>query len=66
MQELDKVYESGVTTFQLLIAGHLYEIDFENMVQYRFNNRNMSRRMNRDAAESEKRGVAGIRLDQNW
>jgi hypothetical protein len=64
MQELERAFEAGQSTCQLLIAGHLYDIDFPQMVQYRVNNRNMARRIKRDAASAsaEKRGIAGIRL----
>ncbi|XP_021943272.1 E3 ubiquitin-protein ligase rnf146 isoform X2 [Folsomia candida] len=62
MQELDRAYETGSSSCQLLIAGHVYEIDFSQMLQYRSNNRNLSRRIKRDVAQSEKRGVAGIRV----
>lgn len=47
-----------------LIAGHLYEMDFAQMIQYRLNNRSLFRRMKRDIPSAEKRGIAGIKMNQ--
>lgn len=62
MQDLEKAYESKQSKAQLLIVGQLYEIDFDEMIQYRANNPNLFRRIKRDVATAESRGVAGLRL----
>ena len=64
MQELERAYEAKQQTCQVLIAGQMYEIDFAQMIQYRVNNRSLFRRIKRDYSTAEKRGVAGIRLNQ--
>ena len=48
---------------ELLIAGSLYIIDFEHMLQYRRNDPSRRRRIKRDQASGPKKGVAGLRLD---
>ena len=48
---------------ELLIAGSLYIIDFEHMLQYRRNDPSRRRRIKRDQATGPKKGVAGLRLD---
>lgn len=61
MQDLERAFSSSQSTCQLLLAGHLYVVDFNQMIQYRLNNRNVSRRIRR-GINLEKRGVAGIRI----
>ena len=51
------------TRCELLIAGSLYIIDFEHMLQYRRNDPSRRRRIKRDQASGPKKGVAGLRLD---
>ena len=51
------------TRCELLIAGSLYIIDFEHMLQYRRNDPSRRRRIKRDQATGPKKGVAGLRLD---
>jgi len=65
MQELERNFNSSQPSCQLLIAGHLYDIDFRNMLQRRVNNSNLFRRIKRDLASAEKRGIAGIRLNSS-
>ena len=49
---------------ELLIAGFLYVIDFENMMQYRRNEPQRRRRVKRDipAQITNRKGIAGIRI----
>lgn len=61
MNDLEREYSSNKPTCQLLLAGHLYIVDFVQMTQYRLNNHNVSRRIRREL-NLEKRGVAGIRI----
>ena len=50
---------------ELLIAGFLYVIDFENMIQYRRNEPQRRRRVKRDARDqiANMKGIAGLRLN---
>src|SRR5687767_14318892 len=64
MQELEKAFDAKQSSCQLLIAGHMYDIDFAQMIQFRVGNRNLFRRIKRDTSTAEKRGIAGIRLVQ--
>ncbi|ODN00195.1 hypothetical protein Ocin01_06485 [Orchesella cincta] len=64
MQDLEKAFSNKLLTCQLLLAGHIYVVDFTQMIQYRSNNRNVSRRIKR-GINLEKRGVAGIRISGN-
>lgn len=59
--------EDAKAVFDIQIAGYLYTIDFENMEQYRKNDRNVSRAMKRDHIKhvDEVRGKAGIRLNSS-
>lgn len=49
---------------EVLIAGFLYIVDFEHMVQVRRNDLTRRRRVKRDLATIPKKGIAGIRLDE--
>ena len=60
--EVEKAFKSGKRSCQLLIAGFLYLIDFENMFQMRRNEPGRRRRIKRDKPGAERKGVAGIRL----
>ena len=61
--ELEDRHAKGDKKFELLIAGFLYVIDLESMVQYRRNDHTRRRRMKRDSAHIPKKGVAGIKLE---
>ena len=50
--------------FELLIAGFLYIVDFDQMLQYRKTEPSRRRRIKRDLASIAKKGVAGLRLEQ--
>lgn len=60
--ELETAFKRGDKTCELLIAGFLYIIDFENMLQMRRNDPFRRRRIKRDNASIPKKGVAGLRL----
>ena len=64
-QEVEMHYKSGDKRCELLIAGFLYIIDFEHMLQYRRNDPSRRRRVKRDVASGPKKGVAGLRIDQD-
>uniref|UniRef100_A0A1E1X3S9 E3 ubiquitin-protein ligase n=1 Tax=Amblyomma aureolatum TaxID=187763 RepID=A0A1E1X3S9_9ACAR len=48
---------------EVLIAGFLYIVDFEHMIQVRRNDISRRRRVKRDLASVPKKGIAGIRLE---
>ena len=60
--ELEKAHKDGKRSCELLIAGFLYFIDFENMVQFRKTEPGRRRRIKRDVVDADKKGVAGLRL----
>ena len=61
--EMEKCYKRGDNSCELLIAGFLYIIDFEHMLQYRRNDPSRRRRIKRDLASAPKKGVAGLRME---
>ncbi|KAL3868745.1 hypothetical protein ACJMK2_041511 [Sinanodonta woodiana] len=65
-QELEARHKMGEKQFELLIAGFLYVIDLENMIQFRRNDRTRKRRIRRDLHNiSGIKGVAGIKYQEN-
>ncbi|KAK3577552.1 hypothetical protein CHS0354_026519 [Potamilus streckersoni] len=65
-QELEAQHKKGEKQFELLIAGFLYVIDLENMIQFRRNDRTRRRRIRRDLHNiSGIKGVAGIKYQEN-
>jgi E3 ubiquitin-protein ligase RNF146 len=60
--ELEKQYQINPDrTFQIMIAGHLYFIDFANNLQIRVDDPSKKRKIKRDVRNiSEKKGVAGL------
>lgn len=61
-QEIESFWSQGEKHCELLIAGLLYIIDFEQMLQYRRNDPSRRRRIKRDVASGPKKGIAGIRI----
>jgi len=63
-QELEHHYKKGDKNCELLIAGFLYSIDFENMWQCRRNEPHRRRQIKRDLVGNvtDKKGIAGIRI----
>jgi hypothetical protein len=62
-QEIENFWSKGEKRCELLIAGLLYIVDFEQMLQFRRNDPSRRRRIKRDAASGPKKGVAGIRIE---
>lgn len=62
-QELEHHHKKGDKSCELLIAGFLYSIDLENMLQCRRNEPHRRRQIKRDLSVNvaDKKGVAGIR-----
>merc|ERR1712071_80275 len=63
--ELESAYRRSQRLCELLIAGHLYIIDFDQMLQYRKTDLVRRRRIKRDLATIPKKGVAGLRTEQS-
>ena len=61
LQEIEEKHVSGLDSSEVLIAGHLYVIDFRNMRQHRVNQPRRFRRIKRDLMTIEKKGIAGLR-----
>lgn len=63
--DLEEAYNAGTKTIELLIAGFLYTIDLEEMVQKRRNDPSRSRKIKRDIVNiPDKKGIAGIRVEK--
>lgn len=61
--DLEAHHKNGDRYCELLIAGFLYVIDFENMVQCRNNDRTKKRRIKRDLINIPgKKGIAGLKI----
>jgi len=60
--EIENHQKAGDERCELLIAGFLYIIDFEHMLQYRRNDPSRRRKVKRDVATGPKKGVAGLRI----
>ncbi len=63
-QELEDRYKRDVKVFDLLIAGFLYVIDLDNMLQVRRNDPTRRRRIKRDRKDIPKKGVAGLKINE--
>lgn len=63
--ELEAAAAKQLPRCEVLIAGFLYIIDFEQMVQVRRNDLSRRRRVKRDLASVPKKGIAGIRLEES-
>ncbi|XP_041358639.1 E3 ubiquitin-protein ligase rnf146-like [Gigantopelta aegis] len=62
--DLETHYKKGDKAFEMLIAGFLYIIDLDNMVQCRRNDRTKKRKIKRDLSNNipTKKGIAGLSL----
>jgi hypothetical protein len=63
--EMECAYKRSQRICELLIAGFLYTIDFDQMFQSRKTEPSRRRRIKRDLASIPKKGVAGLRLEQS-
>lgn len=62
-QEIESRHKTGEKLFELLIAGFLYIIDLDNMIQFRRNDRSRKRKMKRDLISiPDVKGVAGLKF----
>lgn len=62
--EIEECFKKEIQQLELLIAGHLYIIDLEKMVQYRKKDQRRQRKIKRDlASNASAKGIAGIKLN---
>lgn len=62
-EDIEIAYKNGQKQLELLIAGHLYMIDFDSMVQFRRNDIYKRRRIKRDTKDNNFiKGVSGIQI----
>ncbi|GBP80224.1 E3 ubiquitin-protein ligase RNF146 [Eumeta japonica] len=63
--ELETAWSSSATDCVLLLAGALYRIDFQTMIQTRRNDHTRRRRVRRDTPTLPAKGIAGIKIIDN-
>ena len=64
--ELELAHQQGAPHVEMLIAGYVYVVDFERMVQVRRSDPTRRRRVKRDRADiADRKGVAGLKLGVN-
>lgn len=62
MDVLETAFAANQPNAQLLLAGKMYQVDLQQMIQYPQNDPRASRKIRRDldVAGNERKGVAGI------
>lgn len=61
-QDIEEACKLNFTSFEILICGELYVIDFENKIQYPKRNPSRKRYIKRDTCENiDVKGIAGIK-----
>lgn len=60
--EIEEGYRSKKRSFELLIAGYMYIIDLDNMLQIRRSDPSRRRRIKRDLVTAPKKGIAGLKI----
>ncbi|XP_055373095.1 E3 ubiquitin-protein ligase rnf146 [Condylostylus longicornis] len=63
--EIENAYKSNNKSCTIFVAGFIYIVDFDTMMQRRQNDPAKKRGVKRDLAVVPKKGVAGIRLEEN-
>lgn len=61
--ELENAFNAGDPDCTLLLAGTLYNIDFQTMTQVRRSDQTRRRRVRRDTPTFPSKGIAGIKTD---
>lgn len=62
-QEIEDAFKRPDKFCTILVAGYVYVVDFETMLQQRQNEPSRKRLVKRDLATIPKKGVAGLRID---
>ncbi|XP_033645192.1 E3 ubiquitin-protein ligase rnf146-like [Asterias rubens] len=60
--ELEESYNAKKRSFELLIAGYMYVVDLDNMLQMRRHDQSRRRRIKRDLISAPKKGIAGLKI----
>ncbi|KAA0197244.1 hypothetical protein FBUS_10035 [Fasciolopsis buskii] len=60
--ELESAFVKQLPSYEVQVAGYIYTVDFVHMTQKRKDNSGRKRRIKRDLKDSEKKGIAGIKL----
>lgn len=61
--DIEDAFQKKEKTSSILVAGHLYLVDFESMAQLRQDDNSRRRRVKRDLGSISKKGIAGLRID---
>ncbi|XP_017034483.1 E3 ubiquitin-protein ligase rnf146 isoform X3 [Drosophila kikkawai] len=64
-QDIEEAFKKGDKSCTILVAGYVYIVDLEQLVQQRQNEPTRCRRVKRDLATIPKKGVAGLRIEGN-
>ncbi|XP_064545484.1 E3 ubiquitin-protein ligase rnf146 isoform X2 [Drosophila montana] len=64
-QDIEEAFKKGDKSCSILVAGYVYIVDLEQLVQQRQNEPSRCRRVKRDLATIPKKGVAGLRIEGN-
>ncbi|XP_033158789.1 E3 ubiquitin-protein ligase rnf146 isoform X3 [Drosophila mauritiana] len=64
-QDIEDAFKKGDKSCTILVAGYVYIVDLEQLVQQRQNEPTRCRRVKRDLATIPKKGVAGLRIEGN-
>ncbi|XP_026848462.1 E3 ubiquitin-protein ligase rnf146 isoform X1 [Drosophila persimilis] len=64
-QDIEEAFKKGEKSCSILVAGYVYVVDLEQLVQQRQNEPTRCRRVKRDLATIPKKGVAGLRIEGN-
>ncbi|BHF58645.1 hypothetical protein SprV_0100159900 [Sparganum proliferum] len=60
--EIEAAFTQSLQSCEVCVAGHIYVVDFAQMCQARKDRPGRTRRIKRDSADLEMKGVAGLRL----
>ncbi|VDN16490.1 unnamed protein product [Dibothriocephalus latus] len=60
--EIEAAFTQSLQSCEVCIAGHIYIVDFTQMCQARKDRPGRTRRIKRDSADLEAKGIAGLRL----
>lgn len=61
-QDIEKSFGNGDEQCTIFVAGYVYVLDFDQMLQQRRNDPSRKRKVKRDLATMPKLGIAGIHL----
>ncbi|XP_032599276.2 E3 ubiquitin-protein ligase RNF146-B [Drosophila grimshawi] len=64
-QDIEEAFKKGDKSCTILVAGYVYIVDLEQLIQQRQNEPTRCRRVKRDLATIPKKGVAGLRIEGN-